>query len=84
MKERKRFAVVAWHVIGQEKAGESDRERQKESEKRDRERKRKRRYGVNSASFDWPLGAERLIFLVKTKILFWKLFFLEKIRLCDN
>jgi hypothetical protein len=41
MKERKRFAVVAWHVIGQEKAGESDRERQKESEKRDRERKKR-------------------------------------------
>jgi hypothetical protein len=44
MKERKRFAVVAWHVIGQEKAGESDRERQKESEKkRQREKKERER-----------------------------------------
>ena len=40
----------------------------KRKRKKERERKRKRRYGVNSASFDWPLGAERLIFGVKKKI----------------
>ena len=47
---------------------ETEREWEKETEREKRERKRKRRYGVNSASFDWPLGAERLIFGWRKKI----------------
>jgi len=77
MKERKRFAVVAWHVIGQEKAGESDRERQKESEKkRQREKKeREREKGGTAwiqlvstgrlAQKDWFLGEEKKLFVLQ-------------------